>query len=436
MRRMMLIAFTFVVISMLGASSAGAVVIDMGALRPVRRRPRARARRAARSRRPATTTVNVERAVHATPGSPSDFILPEQRPLLQRRPGHARRTRRSRSPGIRIGSTGRRRGTMSSSSSRTSPTAARAPNEQSIAVLAVRAHQPVSRRAAAALSYNALRMAAAASTSVSPAGPRASFASAVATGPGHNDVSAATATVTRQLTTSGRTRAACGARTPTHTASPTTRSAPRSRRWSATWGSIGHALQSRLHAADRRCGRRPASSTAWTPPARSARPTASPPSSSAPTTHQASVGGTVGVVRRPAVDRGDALRRPRRARVEPRRVHGRVRDRGRRAIGQSAQPGTTRRNHEPRSERLVCARRLRDQRQRSASGCPKSLDQGRRSARVARTPTGFSASSTTPARSSAIRTRRGALRSYVPRPDVRRAEPDRRRATSSRSTAR
>ena len=31
-----------------------------------------------------------------------------------------------------------------------------------------------------------------------------------------------------------------------------------------------------------------------------------------------------------------------------RRVHGRVRDRGRRAIGQSAQPGTTRRDHEPR----------------------------------------------------------------------------------------
>ena len=40
MRRMMLIAFTFVVISMLGASSAGAVVIDMGGSGRIRRRPR------------------------------------------------------------------------------------------------------------------------------------------------------------------------------------------------------------------------------------------------------------------------------------------------------------------------------------------------------------------------------------------------------------
>ena len=71
-----------------------------------------------------------------------------------------------------------------------------------------------------------------------PGGSSCKFASAVATGPGHNETSAATAR-SAVRTTSGRTRAAPGDQTPTSTASPTTRSAPRCRRWSARWASSG-----------------------------------------------------------------------------------------------------------------------------------------------------------------------------------------------------
>ena len=230
MRRMMLIAFTFVVISLLGASSAGAVVIDMGgsgrygvALIPGTRSTLTTA---------GITTVDRERAVHR-PLARLGLHPPEQRPLLHTAARSCTPTRRSRSRGIRIGSTGRRRGTMSSSSSRTSPTAARAPNSSSVAVLAVLAHQSVSRRRRPCQLQ--LSMVAAASTSVSPADPRASLRAPSSTGP-RSQRHRQRLPGQRHQPTSGRTRAAPGGRTPTRTASPTTRSAPRSRRWSARWG--------------------------------------------------------------------------------------------------------------------------------------------------------------------------------------------------------
>ena len=89
--------------------------------------------------------------------------------------------------------------------------------------------------------------AAAASTSVSPAAPPASLRARSRQVP-VTTTSAATAR-SAVRTTSGRTRAARGDRTPTRTASPTTRSGPRCRRWWRDGAARTHAAG--LHAADR-----------------------------------------------------------------------------------------------------------------------------------------------------------------------------------------
>ena len=73
MRRMMLIAFTFVVISLLGAASAGAVVIDMGALRADTASPSSRRTRSTLTTAGITTVT--AGAPCTDPWLASDFIL-------------------------------------------------------------------------------------------------------------------------------------------------------------------------------------------------------------------------------------------------------------------------------------------------------------------------------------------------------------------------
>ena len=204
MRRMMLIAFTFVVISLLGAASAGAVVIDMGA-----------SGRYGVALVPGTrSTLTTAGITTVTAGAPctdpwlaSDFILQSSRPLLQRRPGHARqRDVRGHlgSASARLADDTELRRAVPQGRRRRQ----RCAEQLSDAVLAVRAHQPVPRRRRPR-PLHALRTAAAASTSVSPAGPRASLRARSPPAP-VTTTSAATAR-SAAPTTSGRTRAAPGA---------------------------------------------------------------------------------------------------------------------------------------------------------------------------------------------------------------------------------